>query len=115
MAANELVNALKQPSPLFTTAASSDHLSELKKLATIIEAAASSRPVLNTPNIPQLTSVQPVPIHVPQPPIHKFSTHSTPVTTTPGPPDNYNITAPIKIPYNKSEIIPTNPPMFNHH
>ena len=115
VSANELVNALKQPLSFFTTASSSDHLPELKKLATIFEAAASSRPVPNTTNIPQPASVQPAPSHVTQPPTQKFSTHSTPVTPTPVPPDNDNIPAPITIPCNESEIIPPNPPMFNHH
>ena len=48
VAANELVNSLKQPLPLFTTSASSDYLAALKNIATIFETAASSRPVSNT-------------------------------------------------------------------
>ena len=63
--ANELVNALKETSPLFTTSASSDHLAALKNLTTVFETAASSQPVLNTKNHPQPASVQLAPTHVP--------------------------------------------------
>ena len=52
MTANKLLNALKQPLPLLTTYASSDHLAALKNLANIFETAASSGPVLNTKNLP---------------------------------------------------------------
>ena len=41
VAAYELVNALKQTLPLFTTSASSDHFMALKNIATIFETAAS--------------------------------------------------------------------------
>ena len=94
---------------------SSDHLSAIKKLATIFETAASSRPPLNTKNLPQPSSVQMSPIHVPQPLTQPFSKNSTPVTLTPGPLANANIIAPMTIPYNESEIIPPKPPMLNHH
>ena len=40
VAANDLVNALKQPSPLFATATRPDHLAALKKLETIFETVA---------------------------------------------------------------------------
>ena len=40
VAANELVNALKQTSPLFTTSASSDHLAALKNIDTVFETEA---------------------------------------------------------------------------
>ena len=40
VAANELVNAIKHPSPLFTTSASPDHLVALKNLAIIFETEA---------------------------------------------------------------------------
>ena len=59
--------------------------------------------------------MQLAPIHVPQPPTQQFSTHSTPLAPTPGPPADANIPAPMTIPYNESEIIPPNPPMFNHN
>ena len=98
VAANELVNSLKRPLPLFTTAASSDHLTALKNIATIFETAASSRPVLNTKNIPQPASVQLAPIHVTQPPTQKLSTYSIPVTPTAGPPVSADIPAPMTIP-----------------
>ena len=96
-------------------AASSYHLSALKNTATNFKAAASSRPVPNTNNLPQQASVQLTPIHVSQPPTQQLSTHSTPVNPTPGPPDNANIPAPMTIPYNESEIIPPNSPIFNNH
>ena len=115
VADNELVNALKQPSSMFTTSASSDHLAELKNLATIFETAASSRPVPNTKTLPQPASVQLAPIHVPQPPTQQFAIYSTPVTPTPEPPSNYEIPYPMTIPYNESELSPPSPPMFNHH
>ena len=100
VADNELVNAIKQTSPLFTTSASSDHLAALRNIATIFETASSSRPVLNTKNLPQPSSVQLAPIHVPQPPTQQLSTYSTPVTPTPGLPANDDIPAPMTIPYN---------------
>ena len=115
VASNELVNALKQPSPLFTTSSSSDHLAAIKNIDTIFEIAASSQPVPNKNNIPQPASVQLAPIHVPQPPTQKFTTYSTPVTPTPDPPDNADIPDPTTIPYNGSELSPPSPPMFNHH
>ena len=83
VAANELVNALKNPSPLFITSASSDHLVALKNLANIIETQASSRPVPNTKNLPQPASVQLAPIHVTEAPTKQFATHSTLVNPTP--------------------------------
>ena len=75
MADNELVNALKQPLPLFNKSASPDHLAALKKLATIFETAASSRPVPNTKILPQAASVQLAPIHAPQTPTKQFTTY----------------------------------------
>ena len=115
VAVNELVNTLKQPLPLFTTAASSDHLSELKKLANIFETAASSRPVPNTKNLPQPAPVQLALIHVTQPPTQKFSKYSTPVTQNPGPPANTDIPDPMNIQYNESELSPHNSPVFNNN
>ena len=97
MAANELVNELKHPLPLFTTSASSDHLVTLKKIATIFETAASSQPVTNTKNLPQPASVRLAPIHVSQTPTKQFATYSAPVTTTPEPPANSDIPAPMAI------------------
>ena len=113
--ANDLVNALKQTLPLFTKTASSDHLTSLKKLATIFETSESSRPVPNTKNLPQPESVQLVPIHVPQSPTQQFATYSTPVTIPLEPPTNSDIPAPMNIPYNESELSPPSPPIFNHH
>ena len=101
MADNELVNTLKQPLPLLTTSSSSDQLAALKKLPTIFETAASSRPVPNRKNLPQPASVQLAPIHVPQPPTQQLATYSTPVTPTPEPPVNADITATMTIPYNE--------------
>ena len=115
VATNESVNELKEPSPLFTTSASSDHLAALKKLATIFEIAASSRLAPNTKNLPQPASVQLAPIHVPQPPTQQFATYSTPLNPTPEPPANADIPATTTIPYNESELIPPRPPMFNNH
>ena len=115
VAANELVNGLKQTSPLFTTSASSDHLVALKNLANIIETQASSRPVPNTKNLPQPASMQLAPMYVPHPPTQKFATHSTSVTPTIETPANTDITAPMTIPYNESELRPPNPTMFNHY
>ena len=100
---------------MFTTAASSDHLATIKNVAAIFETSASSRPVPNTKKLPQPESVQLATMHVPQPPTQKFSTYSTPVTPNPGPPANADIPAPVTTPYNESEIIPPNTPMFNHH
>ena len=59
--------------------------------------------------------MQLVPIHVPQKPTKKVATYSTPVTPTPEPPANADITAPMTIPYNDSELGPPSLPMFNHH
>ena len=115
VAANELVNSLKHPLPLFTTYAISDHLTALKKLATVFETAASSWPVPNMKNLPQPESVQLVPIYVPQTPTQQFATHSTPVTPTPEPTANADIPAPITIPYNESKLSPPNPQMLKHH
>ena len=115
VASNELVNSLKQPLPLFTTYASSDHLAALKNLATIFETAASSRPVPNTKNIPQPASVQLALIHVPQPPTKIFSTYSKPVTPHPELRSKADIPDPMTIPYNESELSPPSPPMLNHH
>ena len=114
VAANELLNALKQPLPLFTTYASLDHLAALNKLATIFETAASSRTVSNTKIIPQPASVQLAPIHVPQTPTKQVAAYSTPVTPTPKQLANSDIPAPMTIPYNESELGPPRPPMFNH-
>ena len=101
VADNELVNALKQTLPLFTISTSSDHLEALKKIATIFETSASSRPVLNTRNLPQLASLQLAPIHLPQPTLQQFTTYLTPVTPTPEPLANADIPAPMTIPYNE--------------
>ena len=97
VAANELVNALKQPLPLFTTSASPDHLAALKNIATIFETVSSSRPVPNTKILPQPEALQLAPIHVPQT-TKKVTTYSTPVTPTPEPPDNADIPDPMKNP-----------------
>ena len=86
----------------------------LKKLDTIFETAASSRTVPNTKNIPQPASVQLAPIQVPNPSTQQFATYSTPVTPIPEPLDNADITSPITISYNESELSPPIPPMFNH-
>ena len=102
VAANELVNALKQTSTLFTTSTSSDHLSALKKLATIFETASSSLLFPNTKNIPRPASVQMVPIYVPQPPTQQFARYSTAVPPNPEPPAYTDIPAPMTIPYNES-------------
>ena len=100
VAANELVNALKKPSPPFKTSASPDHLAALKKLANIFETAESPRPVLNTKILPQPASVQLAPIHVNKTPTKKVTTYSTPVTPTTEPPANADITDTMTIPYN---------------
>ena len=115
VATDELVNSLKQPSPLFATSASPDHIAALKKLATIFETETSSRPVPNTKILPQPASGQLAPIHVPQTPTKQVTTYSTPLTPTPEPPANSDIPAPMNIPYNESELGPPSPPMFNHH
>ena len=112
---NDLVNALKEPLPLFTTSASSDHLATPKNISTIFETSSSSRTVRNKKNLPQPASVQLATIHVPQPTTQKLTTHSTPVTPSPEPPANADIPAPMKIPYNESELSPPSPPMFNCH
>ena len=52
---------------------------------------------------------------MPQTPTKQVTKYSTPVTTTPEPPTNTNITAPMTIPYNESELDPSIHPMFNHH
>ena len=53
VAANDLVNALKQSSPLFTTDTQADHLADLKKLATMFETSASLQKGPTTPGPPQ--------------------------------------------------------------
>ena len=93
---------LKQTLLLFKTSASPDHLLELKKFATIIETAALPRPVPNTIFFPQQASVQLAPTHAPQTPTKQVTTYSTPVTPSPEPPANADITAPMTISYNES-------------
>ena len=55
VAANDLMDAIKQPSPLFSTYAKTDHLSALKKIATIFKQAVST-PIINqnqpSPHVP---------------------------------------------------------------
>ena len=102
VAANELVNALKQPLPLFTIFSSPDHLAALKKILLFFKQQHHHCPVTNTKILPQPAPVKLAPIHALQPPTQQFATYSTTVNPTPEPPDNADIPAPMTIPYNES-------------
>ena len=88
VAANDLVNALKEPSPLFATATRADHLAALKKLATIFETAA---PVQKGPTT--FGPLQPATIPTPQKDIPAVGLTNIPVQPTP-----------VQTPSNASEV-----------
>ena len=78
VAANDLVNALKHPSPFFATTTRADHLAALKKLATIFETAA---PVQKGPTT--FGPPQPATIQTPQKDMPAVGLTNIPVQPTP--------------------------------
>ena len=57
VAENDIVNALKQPAPLFTTAMRADHIAALKKLAKFFETAESVQKGSTMPGPPQPATI----------------------------------------------------------
>ena len=81
VAANYLVNALKQTSPLFATATRADHLAALKKLATIFETSASVQKGLTSPGLPQPATIPTLQKDIPAVGLTNILVQPTPVQT----------------------------------